>query len=121
MGGAKLIDTKLFTDVDGKDRQLLVIETQNPRYVTNVIVDRNNGVVNIISGYVDGARYKGPYHLNAGGHPMTGEQPSDTSKKILRVPVIGNASPEPADIPRSYTPTTSNMVLPSRNQTDPGY
>lgn len=121
LGGAKLIDTKLFTDVDGKDRQLLVIETQNPRYVTNVIVDRNNGVVNIISGYVDGARYKGPYHLNNEGHPMTGEQPSDTSKKILRVPVIGNASPEPADIPRSYAPTTSNMVLPSRNQTNPGY
>lgn len=117
LGGAKLIDSKLYTDVEGKDRQLLVIETQSPRYVTNVIVDRFNGVSNIISGYVDGSRYTGPYHTDSNGHPMTGETHTEDSRYILRIPVIGNAPPEPAPIPRRQTidPGTisSNLVLPA--------
>jgi hypothetical protein len=84
--GAKLIDTKLYTDVEGKDRQLLVIETQNPRYVTNVVIDRNNGQITEMSGYVDGSRYSGKFHIGSDGRYMTGTAPRSNSREITPIP-----------------------------------
>lgn len=117
--GAKLIDTKLFTDVDGRDRQLLVIETQNPRYVTNVMIDRNNGIVTTISGYVNGQRYTGPFHVMEGGTYMTGETHSPNSRLITGVPQINDTPPE---APRliyteiTDTPTTETYTASTNSQ-----
>lgn len=38
--GVKLIDSKLFTNKSNVNKQLLVLETQSPRYVSNIIIDR---------------------------------------------------------------------------------
>ena len=40
LGGLKLIESKLYTDVTGANKQLLVLETQSPRYISNVVIDR---------------------------------------------------------------------------------
>lgn len=100
--GAKLIDTKLFTDINGSDRQLLVIETQNPRYVTNVMIDRNNGQVTEMSGYVDGARYTGPYHIGDSGEYRTGLTPRKNSRQITPVPGL-SISPGVDNLNTSYS------------------
>ena len=100
--GAKLIDTKLYTDIEGKDRQLLVIETQNPRYVTNVVIDRNNGQITEMSGYVDGARYTGPFHRDPAGRYMTGLTPRDNSREITPVPSL-QISPGLQNLNTSYS------------------
>lgn len=84
--GLKLISSKLFTDPEGKDRQLFTLETQRPRWVSNVIVDRNNTVKPPIEGYVDGSRYIGSYHTTPEGVFMTGESPSPESKRITQQP-----------------------------------
>ena len=105
--GAKLIDTKLFTDVEGRDRQLLVIETQNPRYVTNVMIDRNNGVSTTISGYVNGQRYTGPFHVMENGVYMTGETHHANSRMITGVPQINDSPPEPPRL--IYTEITDDV------------
>lgn len=38
--GLKLIESKIYTDITGMNKQLLVLETQNPRYISNVVIDR---------------------------------------------------------------------------------
>lgn len=91
--GLKLIGSKLYTDPEGKDRQLLILETQNPRWVTNVIVDRNNRVQAPIEGYVDGTRYVGNYHTTPEGVMMTGDSPSPQSKRITLSPTTKYAEP----------------------------
>lgn len=40
LGGLKLVESKLYTDVTGTNKQLLVLETQSPRYISNVVIDR---------------------------------------------------------------------------------
>ena len=40
LGGLKLIESKLYTDIKGANKQLLVLETQSPRYISNVVIDR---------------------------------------------------------------------------------
>ena len=40
LGGVKLIESKLYTDIKGVNKQLLVLETQSPRYISNVVIDR---------------------------------------------------------------------------------
>ena len=40
LGGLKLIESKLYTDITGTSKQLLVLETQSPRYISNVVIDR---------------------------------------------------------------------------------
>jgi hypothetical protein len=84
--GLKLIGSKLYTDPQGKDRQLLVMETQNPRWVTNVVVDRDNTPLPEIEGFVDGSRYRGDYHITPEGVNMTGSAPSPESKIITLSP-----------------------------------
>lgn len=91
--GLKLIGSKLFTDPEGKDRQLLILETQNPRWVTNVVVDRNNRVQAPIEGFVDGTRYIGEYHTTPEGVLMTGAAPSPQSKRITLSPTTQFAEP----------------------------
>lgn len=84
--GLKLVGSKLYTDPQGKDRQLLVMETQNPRWVTNVVVDRDNTPLPEIEGFVDGSRYRGDYHITPEGVNMTGAAPSPESKIITLSP-----------------------------------
>jgi len=38
--GVKLIDSKIYTDINNNNKQLLVLETQSPRYISNVVIDR---------------------------------------------------------------------------------
>ena len=115
--GAKLIDTKLFTDVSGMDRQLLVIETQNPRYVTNVMVDRNNGVVTQISGYVNGQRYTGPFHVMENGTYMTGLEHHENSRMITGIPQINDSPPVPPRLTHTEIMTTTEDYTQSDTAT----
>ncbi|MAF37264.1 hypothetical protein CL622_09190 [archaeon] len=41
LSSLKLINSKAFTDIAGKQKQLLTLESQNPRYVTNVLLDKS--------------------------------------------------------------------------------
>ena len=117
--GAKLIDSKLFTDVEGKDRQLLIIETQNPRYVTNVIVDRNNGANNIVDGYVDGSRYVGPGHTGRDGRLMTGDAPTPLARPVTVTPEYPIVDIEPFDRSGYYplygNPKSARSASPTPN------
>ena len=117
--GAKLIDSKLFTDVEGKDRQLLVIETQNPRYVTNVIVDRNNKANNIVDGYVDGSRYVGPGHTGRDGRIMTGDAPTPLARPVTEIPEYPILDIEPFERDGYYplygNPKSARSASPSPN------
>lgn len=38
--GLKLLESKIYTDVTGNSKQLLVMETQSPRYISNIVIDR---------------------------------------------------------------------------------
>ena len=38
--GLKLLESKTYTDVVGNSKQLLVMETQSPRYISNIVIDR---------------------------------------------------------------------------------
>lgn len=89
--GLKLIGSKLYTDPQGKDRQLLILETQNPRWVTNVVIDRNNTALPTIDGFVNGTRYTGEYHITSSGTTMTGSAPSPESKIITSTPTTRHA------------------------------
>ena len=40
LGGLKLINSKLYTDTIGQHKQLITLESQNPRYVSNVVLTR---------------------------------------------------------------------------------
>ena len=40
LGGLKLVESKIYTDTTGASKQLLVLETQSPRYISNVVIDR---------------------------------------------------------------------------------
>ena len=39
-GGVKMIDSKLFTDPTGIEKQVITLETQNPQHITDVVLTR---------------------------------------------------------------------------------
>ena len=77
-----LIDTKSYTDSRGKSKQILTIETQDPRYVTNTTITKNRYSNSSVIGYVDGIQYTGSYHQMTDGTYMTGESHTPSSQSI---------------------------------------
>lgn len=39
-GGMKLVGSKIYTDTTGEDKQLITLETQSPRYISNVVLTK---------------------------------------------------------------------------------
>ena len=70
----KLIDSKTFTDPRGNNKQLIVLETQNPRYITHNILSKKRYTNSNVVGYLQGEQYAGPYHTMTDGRKMTGER-----------------------------------------------
>lgn len=81
----KLIDTKTYTDKLGKFRQLLTLETQNPKSVTDVIILKDIYTSSTVIGYVDGKRYAGPSHTMSDGSLMTGDIHTPFSRAIIPI------------------------------------
>jgi hypothetical protein len=77
-----LIDTKTYTDSRGKSKQILTIETQDPRYVTNTAITKTRYSNSSVIGYVDGIQYTGAYHQMTDGTYMTGESHTPGSQYI---------------------------------------
>ena len=38
--GMHLIGSKIYTDITGKNKQLITLETQSPRYISNVVLTK---------------------------------------------------------------------------------
>lgn len=81
-GDIKLIDTKVYMTDDSKCKQLLYLESQNPRYTSHVVIDRDKYTNANVVGYVNGARYAGPWHTMSNGTLMTGEEHTPASQVI---------------------------------------
>ena len=85
-GTVRLIDTKTYLDNLGSSKQLLVLETESPRYVSHVTIEKssyNNGAV---VGFVDGSPYSAEYHMMSDGRLMTGGGHSPSSRYITSTP-----------------------------------
>jgi len=78
----KLIDTKTFSDPLGLNKQLLVLETQNPRYITHNILTKERYTNSNIVGYLNGVQYAGPYHVMSDGTRMTGDRHTPASQYL---------------------------------------
>ena len=78
----KLIDTKTYTNKLGESKQLLVYETQSPRYISSTTVTKPRYDNKSFAGYVDGKPYSGDYHTMSDGTIMTGLKHTPVSKTI---------------------------------------
>jgi hypothetical protein len=67
----KLIDTRTYSDELGSSRQMLVLETQNPRHISFIKISKSKYTNSSIVGYVDNSLYSGPYHQMLDGTLMT--------------------------------------------------
>lgn len=81
----KLIDSKTFTDKMGKFRQVLTLETQNPRTVADVCLLKEMYTNSNVIGYLDGNRYAGPNHTMSDGTLMTGNIHTPDSRVIIPI------------------------------------
>lgn len=85
-GTVRLIDTKTYLDNLGASKQMLVLETDSPRYVSHVTIEKstyNNGSV---VGFVDGSPYASEYHAMSDGSLMTGSSHGPGSRYITATP-----------------------------------
>lgn len=82
----KLIDTKTFSDPRGNNKQLIVIETQNPRYITHSLISKQKYSNSNIVGYLNGQQYSGSYHMMSDGRLMTGGRHTPESMYLTENP-----------------------------------
>jgi hypothetical protein len=81
----RVIDTKTFTDQAGHNKQLIVTETTNPRYISHNVITKDIYTNNDVIGLVDGEQYRGDYHRMSDGTIMTGSFHSPGSKVITQI------------------------------------
>lgn len=82
----RLIDTNTYLDNLGSSKQILVIETDSPRYVSHVVIDKSSYNNSAVVGFVDGKPYSDSYHMMSDGRLMTGGGHSPSSKYITATP-----------------------------------
>jgi hypothetical protein len=82
----KLIDSKTFSDPRGNNKQLLVLETQNPRYITHNILSKDRYTNSNVVGFLQGEQYAGPYHVMTDGRLMTGDRHTPESAYLTENP-----------------------------------
>lgn len=82
----KVIDSKTFTDPRGKNKQLVVIETDNPRRITHTLITKQRYSNSSVVGYLDGEQYTGDFHIMTDGTYMTGESHTPGSRVISMYP-----------------------------------
>lgn len=83
----KLIDTKTFSDPQGVNKQLFVLETQNPRYISHNTITKQIYSNTSVVGYLDGAQYSGDYHVMSDGTVMTGNVHTPESRLLSTSPM----------------------------------
>lgn len=89
----KLVDAKTYSDSTGTSKQLLVYETQSPRYVFDSTITKPTYNNSSIVGYVNGRLYSGDYHVMMDGTLMTGKTHTPSSQVITKTkpaPVLVN-------------------------------
>ena len=84
----KLIDTKTYTDPQGKNKQLLVLETQNPRYISHNTITKEIYSNSSVVGYLSGVQYSGDFHAMSDGTIMTGATHSPDSQMLTSSPYV---------------------------------
>lgn len=81
----RVIDTKTYTDQTGHNKQLIVTETVNPRYVSHNVITKSIYTNSDVIGLVDGEQYRGDYHKMSDGTIMTGNFHYPGSKVITQI------------------------------------
>lgn len=81
----KVIDTKSYTDQTGHNKQLIITETENPRYISHNVISKNIYTNNDVIGLVDGEQYRGDYHKMSDGTIMTGKFHHPGAKVITQI------------------------------------
>jgi len=107
----KLLDSRVYMTDDSKCKQLLLLETQNPRYVSQVVLDRDKYTNANVMGYVNGERYAGPWHAMSNGVLMTGAEHTPGSQVISLT----------RDESLNATTAVVNEIPTLFNNTDPTY
>ena len=82
----KVIDSKTFTDPRGKNKQMVVIETDNPRRITHTLINKDRYSNSSVVGYLDGKQYTGDFHVMSDGTYMTGDSHTPASRVISMYP-----------------------------------
>jgi len=102
----KLIDTQTIVTENNKHKQMFVLETQNPRYISYVTVDRKNYTNSNAVGYVDGEIYAGSFHTMSDGTMMTGESHTPISREISLTPELTTPLQIDSTVTTGDTPET---------------
>lgn len=100
----KLIDTKTFSDPRGVNKQLFVLETQNPRYISHNTITKEIYSNSSVVGYLDGAQYAGDYHVMSDGTIMTGAVHTPESRLLTSSPTS-----QPTSLTQSNYSTTVDL------------
>ena len=104
----RLIDSVTFPDRTGASKQLLTIETENPRYNTYHMLDKATYNNSNIVGYVGDIRYAGTYHIMNDGTLMTGVDHHPGSRIIHEKPDVNPQNLE-------LVPASTSGVVPASN------
>ena len=81
----KLIGSRTYSDEIGVSKQMLILETQNPRHVSYVRIDKPTYTNSSFVGYVDDTLYSGEYHMMSDGTLMTDTKHNPDSQTIIPV------------------------------------